>query len=50
MFASTVTVVVWAAMCVTGYSDNLTSFHEPFLLPYRCRTHLKIVEAVIFLC
>ena len=34
MFASTALVVVFMTMYLTGYSNYLTGFHEPLLLPY----------------
>ena len=36
-------VVVWTAVCLTGYSDHLTGFHEPLSTSYICRTVLKTV-------
>ena len=36
-------VVVWTAVCLTGYSDYLTGFHEPLSTSYICRTGLKTV-------
>ena len=41
VFASTVLVVLWITVCLTSYSDYLTSFCEPLLPPYRCHTSLK---------
>ena len=34
MFASTALVEVFMTMYLTGYSNYLTGFHEPLLLPY----------------
>ena len=41
MFASTVLVVVWKAVCLTGYSDYLTSFCESLSPPYGHDSGLK---------
>ena len=41
VFASRTLVVVWTAVYLTGYSDWLTGFWEPLLLPYSCHTCLK---------
>ena len=46
VFASIALVVlvleVWTAVYLTSYSDYLTSFLEPLLPPYSCRTSLKV--------
>ena len=39
--ASTVLVVIWMTVCLTGYSDHLTGLCEPLSPPYRCHTVLK---------
>ena len=41
VFASTVLVVLWITVCLTSYSDYLTSFCESLLPPCRCHTGLK---------
>ena len=38
-----VLVVVWMAVCLTGYSDYLTGFREPLSTSYICHTGLKTV-------
>ena len=43
---NTYIVVVWMAMCLTGYSDYLTGFHEPLSASYICHTGLKKVYRI----
>ena len=47
MFSSTAVIlykiVVWTAVCLTGYSDYLTGFREPLSASYICHTGLKTV-------
>ena len=47
--SSTVVVLVaWTAVYLTGYSDYLTGFHQPFLPPYtkRCHPGLKMSSMI----
>ena len=57
MFSSTAVilyiVVVWTAVCLTGYSDYLTGFHEPLSASYICHTGLKTIVSLVefwFVC
>ena len=44
MIASTALVVLQMAVYLTGYSDCLTSFHEPFSTLNRYHTGLKTAQ------
>ena len=49
VFASTAPVVlaVWTAVYLTGYSDYLTHFHEPFSSSYGCHTGLTFFFSLV---
>ena len=48
VFASRTLLVVRTAVYLTGYSDWLTGFWEPLLLPYSCHTCLKNAQSVFW--